>query len=128
MMRSRLAHLLDRLVLWLRERLVTPAVNDLLAAFTRDLNIAFAETRRDADAHYRLVRREIADARGEIRLLNDELTARPATAEQMAAFAARLDRVDARLAHLAALMYGKSVAETVIASRGPREFTHEDRQ
>ena len=128
MIRARLDRWLKRLLLWLDATLVAPALLKIIAAIKTQEEITRVTLEGAIDARYRTLLASLTDARHEVRLLNDELVSRPATVEQMREFAARLERVDDQLAHLAALMFGKSVAARVAMSRGPREFTLEDRQ
>jgi len=124
MIRRRLDAWLARIRLWLDANLVAPAVDRALRANAAEHIV----TRKVLGTALDALRADVGSARHEIRFLNDELEARPATAEQMRDFTGRLEHVEDQLQHLAALMFGKDVAKRVVTSRGPRRFTYEERQ
>ena len=119
---------LKLLLIWLDANLVAPAVARIVKCVRAELAAEGAEIRASLQAHAISLAGEITAAKQEMWALHEELVQRPATVEQMAGITARLDRVDERVAHLAARMYGKKIAHLVEQSRGPREFSIEERQ
>lgn len=125
MIRARCERWICRLLVWLDAKLIAPALVRLVAVIRQE----HAHTLREVHALTRTSEQRVLDyVRIELDALHALVDARAPTAAQTAAFSDRLDHVDDRLAHLAALMFGKSIAARVATSRGPREFTHEERQ
>lgn len=130
-----IARLRAAVIAWIERTFIAPAVERVIsnvgAGVTYEnglLRKCITDQARRMQDSLPLMNAEILETREAVRRLNLALFARTPDPEQIAELSARVATLDDRIAHLSALMFGKTIAENVTASRGPREFTHEDRQ
>ena len=120
-------HMRTKFVRWVQRWLIQPAVDNVLWGLREDQSL----TRARVDAVLNVTSQHtvrILDELSAVRAELERVRGAFANHDQMRDFDARLTSVDERLSHLTAQMFGKTVAEKIQQSRGPREFSYEDRQ